>query len=110
MAGAAGDGSNALGLADLQWAKTMGGATQSYDEFYNSLVTSLGVDAKNAQTLADAQSLSVQQLDQLQQSEAGVNLDEEMVNIVQFQRAYQAAARVITVIDDMLDTLINRTI
>lgn len=110
VAGAAGDGSNALGLADLQWAKTMGGATQSYDEFYNSLVTSLGVDAKNAQTLADAQSLSVQQLDQLQQSEAGVNLDEEMVNIVQFQRAYQAAARVITVIDDMLDTLINRTI
>jgi flagellar hook-associated protein 1 FlgK len=43
------------------------------------------------------------------ESSAGVNLDEEMTNMLLFQRAYQASARVITTVDEMLDTLINRT-
>ena len=85
----------------------MAAGTQTYDEFYNSFVTSLGVDARSTQTLSDAQELSLQQLDELQQSIAGVNIDEEMVNVVQAQRAYEAASRVVSVIDDMLDKLIN---
>ena len=43
------------------------------------------------------------------QSDAGVNLDEEMTNMMLFQRSYQASARVITTADELLDTLINRT-
>jgi flagellar hook-associated protein 1 FlgK len=42
-------------------------------------------------------------------SESGVNIDEEMANLLTYQRAYEAAARVLTAIDDALDTLINRT-
>jgi len=43
------------------------------------------------------------------QSDAGVNLDEEMTNMMLYQRSYQASARVITTADELLDTLINRT-
>ena len=43
------------------------------------------------------------------ESDAGVNLDEEMTNLLMYQRAYQAAAKVITAVDEMMDTLINRT-
>jgi len=45
----------------------------------------------------------------LQRSNASVDLDEEMTNILAYQRAYQGAARVLTAVDEMLDTLINRT-
>jgi flagellar hook-associated protein 1 FlgK len=49
------------------------------------------------------------QIDSARDSEAGVNLDEEMTSLLQYQRAYEAAARVITTIDQNLDVLINRT-
>ncbi|MEI7926448.1 MAG: flagellar basal body rod C-terminal domain-containing protein, partial [Chloroflexota bacterium] len=63
----------------------------------------------DAQSLAAAQSLTVDHLNELRQSVAGVNVDEEMVNLVQYQRGYEAAARIIRAVDDMLDSLINRT-
>jgi flagellar hook-associated protein 1 FlgK len=43
------------------------------------------------------------------ETDSGVNLDEEMTNMLQFQRSYQAAARVVSTVDEILDTLINRT-
>ena len=45
----------------------------------------------------------------MRESVAGVSLDEEMSNLIKFQHAFEAAARMISVIDQMLDTLINRT-
>jgi flagellar hook-associated protein 1 FlgK len=107
---APGDGDNSLAIADLQSSLNMAGATQSYSDFYNSMVTSLGVDAKNAQSLAATQQSTLDHLDQLQQGVSGVNLDEEMVNLTQYQRGYQASARVVSVINDMLDTLINKMV
>ena len=50
-----------------------------------------------------------QQTDQAQQSASGVNLDEEMTNMVAYQHAYDAAARFLTTIDEMLDTLVHNT-
>src|SRR6185295_6799777 len=108
LPGSRGDGDNALALSILQLTKTMAGGTQTYDESYNAMVTSLGVDSKNAIALSEARSQTVEHLNQLQQSVAGVNLDEEMINLTQYQRGYQAAARVVTIINEMLDTLINR--
>ena len=59
---------------------------------------------------ADAlMTLLTEQVDGARDQLAGVNLDEEMLAMVQYQRAYEAAARVMTVVDSMLDTLINRT-
>jgi flagellar hook-associated protein 1 len=87
-------------------ASLRGGST---DQMYGTLVAQIGVDvnaANNAesisQTLADA-------VDKRRQSVSGVSLDEEMTNLVRFQRGYQASARAMTTLDDMLDTLINRT-
>ena len=107
---APGDGSNALALADLQAADNLTGGSETYEEFYGGFVTRLGVAVKDAQGLARAQSLSIEHLEQLRQSVSGVNLDEEMVNLVQYQRAFEASSRVMQKIDEMLDQLINRTI
>lgn len=109
VAGAVGDGSNALAIAALQSATNLSGGSETYDSFYGGLVSRIGVAAADAQSLALAQSLTVDHLEELRQSVAGVNVDEEMVNLVQFQRGYEAAARIIRAVDEMLDTLVNRT-
>jgi len=108
-AAAVGDGSNALAIAALQSATNLGGGSETYESFYGGLVSRIGVAAKDAEALAQVQALTVNHLNELRQSVAGVNVDEEMVNLVQFQRGYEAAARIIRAVDEMLDTLINRT-
>ena len=81
----------------------------SPDAFYANLVSVLGSDVNSAKGLADSSDLLNTHLEQLRQSTSGVNLDEEVSNMNAAQHAYQAAARCITTIDEMLDTLINRT-
>ena len=81
----------------------------SPDTFYANLVSVLGADVNAAQGLAESSDLLNTHLERLRQSTSGVNLDEEVSNMNASQKAYQAAARCITTIDDMLDTLINRT-
>ena len=103
-----GDGSNASIISDLQYAQNLVGATATYDEFYEGFVSGLGAATREAERLAGTQELMLMQLERVRQSAAGVNLDEEMVQLMRFQRAYQAAARVVSVIDEMLDQLINR--
>ncbi|HVM41114.1 MAG TPA: flagellar hook-associated protein FlgK [Acidimicrobiia bacterium] len=97
------DGGNAIALANL--ATLAGGP----DEEYQSLVISLGVDTQVTNRRVDIQADITRQIDGIRDSEAGVNLDEEMANLVAFQRAYEAGSRFLTTIDSMLDTLINRT-
>lgn len=110
LAGAPGDASNAHAIANLQFAQNLAGGTQSYEAFYGGLVTTLGTDARDTRAVADSQELLLSRIDGFRQSVSGVNLDEEMVQIVQYQRAYEAASQVIRKIDEMLDQLINRTI
>ena len=73
-------------------------------------VSSLGAATREAERLGSVQTLVMGHLEQVRLSVSGVSLDEEMVDLMRFQRAYQAAARIISVIDEMLDTLINRMI
>jgi flagellar hook-associated protein 1 FlgK len=61
---------------------------------------------KNASTVQDS---VVAAADAAVNADSGVNLDEEMTNLLQYQRAYQAAARLITTVDEIFDTLVNRT-
>jgi flagellar hook-associated protein 1 len=95
------DGSVALALADMATSNTGADAT------YNTLVVQLGVDAKDVQTRDNVQQQSVHSLDAARNSQAGVNTDEEMTNMVEYQKAYEAAAKFVTTLDSMLDTLIN---
>lgn len=117
---APGDNRNALRLAAL--LKTtpfvdsvppggpdvdLGGVT--LPDYFASLVGRLGVDTQEAQTTAENQELLVNHLKGVRESVSGVSLDEEMADLVRFEHAYGAAARAMTAMDEVLDTLINRT-
>lgn len=81
----------------------------SLDTFYNSMIGTLGVQSQNATRLTDNQTTLVNQIENWRQSVSGVNIDEEMSNMIRFQKGYNAAARVLTSMDEMLDKLINGT-
>jgi flagellar hook-associated protein 1 len=110
VAAATGDNTNAHTMTGLQFALNLVGGTQTYDAFYTGMVTKLGVGARDTAALAANQQQVITRVEQLRQSVSGVNLDEEMVALVQYQRAYEAAAQIISKIDEMLDRLINGTI
>ena len=76
---------------------------------YQRLVSGFGTEVASARRLAANQQALTEQVDGSRDQLSGVNLDEEMVTMLQAQRAYEAAARVMTTIDSVLDTLINRT-
>ena len=97
------DGSNALNLAELSQS------TSGADSAYRQLIVQLGVDTQTAQQRSQIQDAATKNLDDARTQQSGVSIDEEMTNLVQFQHAYDAAARFMTVIDTMLDTLINHT-
>lgn len=79
----------------------------SYTQFYGGLASDVGAAASNARSnLALQQDLLTQARD-LRQRTSGVSLDEEAVNVLQFQRSYQAAAKMITVIDELTQTVVN---
>ncbi|MPQ99515.1 flagellar hook-associated protein FlgK [Modestobacter sp. I12A-02628] len=78
------------------------------DATYRSLIVSLGVQSSVAASNVTIQNVIVGQVDSARESVAGVNLDEEMTNMLQYQHAYSAAGRLVTAIDEMLDTVINR--
>jgi flagellar hook-associated protein 1 FlgK len=84
-------------------------STTSTDAGYRKMIVELGVQAAVASRNVDIQSVISTQVDAARESVAGVNVDEEMTNMLSFQHAYSAAGRMITAIDQTLDTLINRT-
>lgn len=81
----------------------------TFDEFFRSVISRLGVEAQEAQRQAANQDILVTQVDSRRQSVSGVSLDEEMTNMIRFQHAYNAAARTLTTVDELLDRLINGT-
>jgi flagellar hook-associated protein 1 FlgK len=103
LGGPSADGDNADAFFDLSLED--GGV----DATYRALVVALGVEASVAARDVEVQKVISTQVDAARESVSGVNLDEEMTNMLQFQHAYSAAARMITAIDETLDVLINRT-
>ncbi|MCW2611859.1 MAG: flagellar hook-associated protein 1 [Actinomycetota bacterium] len=78
------------------------------DSAWRTLVVGIGVTVQTADNRSAVQDAVTAKADNLRDSVAGVNLDEEMTNMLAYQRAYEGAARVMSTIDSMLDTLINR--
>jgi flagellar hook-associated protein 1 FlgK len=89
--------------ADLLATADLGGGD------YRRLVTTFGAEVASARRIAESQGVLTGQVDAAREAISGINIDEEMVNLLAAQRAYEGAARVMTEIDSMLDTLINRT-
>lgn len=85
------------------------GATGQAEGAYQRLVAGFGTEVASVRRLASTQQLLTTQVDSAREQLSGVNLDEEMVSMLSAQRSYEAAARVMTVVDSVLDTLINRT-
>jgi flagellar hook-associated protein 1 len=79
------------------------------DRSYAGLVAKVGSDVQTAQDDQGTAKAVVGAIENQRQSVSGVSLDEEMTNLISFQRGYQASARTLTMMDEMLDTLINHT-
>ena len=109
--GGSGNNSNALALAGIKDQQvpftTGGGASSSVMSYYNAMVSSVGVDVQAAQNASDQGESYVAQLNNLRESNSGVSLDEEMTNMIKYQKAFQGAAKVITAATDMMDTVLG---
>ena len=103
-------GDNAVNMANML-KKTISpllGNTTLYS-YYSAAIGALGVQSQNAENATVNQTTLVGQVTNWRESVAGVNMDEEMSNMIRFQKGYNAAARVLTTMDEMLDKLINGT-
>jgi flagellar hook-associated protein 1 FlgK len=87
----------------------VGAAGTGPDQTYQQMIGQLGVAAQASGRRSDIQNSVRDQVDTERGAESGVNLDEEMTNLLTYQRGYEAASRVLTTVDSMLDQLINHT-
>ncbi|MTV27358.1 flagellar hook-associated protein FlgK [Nitriliruptoraceae bacterium ZYF776] len=101
------DGTNAQRFADLRHDGVAGGA--SIDERFAELVIGLAGDVRSAKAGASASRAVAVGASLARDAEHGVSLDEEMVGLIRYQRALEAASRVMTTVDEALNVLINRT-
>ena len=79
----------------------------SFGDYYGARVAQMGVDVQEANRMKAGQDVLVTHIDNQRQSYSGVSLDEEMANLVKYQKSYAAAARMVTMLDDMLNTIVN---
>jgi len=105
--GAPGDGDNALKLAGLRDEKLMDGNT-TFNEFYSLLVSTIGNNTSVTETGLKAAETSLEAIRNLRDSVSGVSIDEELANMMRFQRSYEASAKFLSTINSMIDVLVNR--
>jgi flagellar hook-associated protein 1 FlgK len=91
-----------------QVAHTPAGPSTPGDQ-YAQQISALGVESSTARSQSANQQVLVNQLTNQRAQTSSVSIDEETTHLIQYQHAYQAAARVISIVDGMLDTLINHT-
>lgn len=102
-----GDGSVAIRISQLKQSNLFNEGKSSFNDFYNELVTEVASKSKRYGTEASYSRSLISQLDAKRQELSGVSLDEELANLIKFQHAYNAAAKIITTVDEMLDKIIN---
>jgi flagellar hook-associated protein 1 FlgK len=102
-----GDGGNALKMAATRNNVKLY-AWGSPADFVKSLVTNLGVDKQEATRVFTNQTVQVKQITVSKESYSGVSLDEEMSDMIRFQQAYNANARMLTTFDELIDIIINK--
>jgi len=102
-----GDNSNALKLAQLKGTNTMSGATTTFNSYFNSLVSKIGLDVESSKNTVSQDVAFIKQLSALRESSSGVSLDEELANLIKYQRSYQASAKLISTASDMMDIALN---
>jgi flagellar hook-associated protein 1 FlgK len=86
-------------------AFTPGAGTSTFDDFFNSIISGLGTGSRSAQTILQQQEGITLQLNIQRESISGVSLDEEFINLIKFQQAFAASARMVTVVEEIFDVL-----
>lgn len=103
-----GNGQNAVNLSNAKNDTfNIGGVMSTLQNFYENIIGGMAVNAQEAEKLTTNSSVLRDSVDQRRQSVSAVSLDEEMTNMIQFQHAYNASARMITLQDEILDKIIN---
>ena len=105
--GTVGNNAIALALANVGNEQIMSGNTLSINQFYGGMVSSVGMAVNSAQHAEDSASSLLDAFNQQQSSVSGVSLDEEMVNMIKFQHAFDAAAKLVTTTDELFQTVLN---
>lgn len=103
---APGDNRVALRMANLSQDKVVGGES-TIGEFYNSMVGKVGIQARRADSSQQSQKDIVKQLGNIRESISGVSLDEEATKLIEYQKSFDASARLIRTADEMFDTVLN---
>ncbi len=94
-------------ISDLQYRDTMGQGESNFDEYYGSMVGEVGVQTSRANADLSSQSGLVSQLKNIRESISGVSLDEETTKLIEYQKGFEASARLIKASDEMMDTVLN---
>jgi len=108
-ADAVGDNENALAISALRNKNVLEGETLTFDAYYNRIITNIGSKTEESRLSALSADSILEQLLNRRESVSGVSLDEELVNVIRFQHVYNAAARLITIVDEMMTTVIEKT-
>lgn len=104
----AGDSSAAIAIAALRNSDVMLGRVPNFDEYFAEVVADVGLKGETAARALDTENLIMKELEGMRDALSGVNIDEELAQMIKFQHGYNAAARFISTVDSMLDTIINR--
>jgi flagellar hook-associated protein 1 FlgK len=118
---ASGNNTNALAIADLQYTSIdisqwtcdridgnkKGSLTATIDSYYYSMISSIGIKSSSISRNRAFNAVMANKIGEIRNSISAVSLDEEMANIIKFQRAFQAAAKLISISDEMLNTLLS---
>lgn len=102
-----GDGSNASRMVALNLDKLFENGTMTLGGIYDSMISQIGTEAASAKLLYTTEATVSDQINSQRQAVSGVNLDEELMNMIILNRAFGAMSRYITTYDEMLDKIIN---
>lgn len=102
-----GDGSNAIKIAQLKQGKFFNSGRTTFDGFYNQIVTEVATSSSTFRNESEYSNDLLTQLQTVRSETAGVSLDEELANLIQYQHAYNACARVMTAVNEMIDKVVN---
>lgn len=103
--GATGDNSNALVMSELQHAPLLGGKSDTFQETYGAMVAHVGSQQRQGAANLQLETSLLNQAEAYRDSVTGVNLDEEAANLMRYQQAYQAAAQLVKISEDVFQTL-----
>lgn len=104
--GTVGDNANALRISELSSLRVVEG-NHSIKEYYNALVTDLGILTSAAEANRSNKELLVTEIENSRESIKGVSIDEELITMIEAQRIYQSASRLIVVMDELLEEVVN---